>query len=168
MPIVLVGTSRATRASTDMYLTWRGEKEGFQLRCTCTSTYLHTYTQKEINRCTKMPVHHTHDTWDHQMYRVILMYVQEHVSCVRNGLCVCIQMLVFVHSSRTSTPTALHTHRRESEMHMHTHTPTPLTHTHTHHSHTHTHKHHSHTHTTLPPTHTHTHAHVHTQLHTSA
>ena len=84
------------------------------------------------------------------MYRVILMYVQEHVSCVRDGLCVYIQInppgshsLHDIHTDIRVRVRDMHTNTRHTHT---THTPTP-THTHIH---------------------THTHAQVHSQLHTSA
>ena len=63
------------------------------------------------------------------MYRVILMYVQEHVSCVHDGLCVCMQVSVLFNPSGPLHPT-LHTHRHKSETHMHMNTHTPHTHMH--------------------------------------
>ena len=72
------------------------------------------------------------------------MYVQEHVSCVRSGLCVCIQ----INPPGSHPLHDIHTDIRVRVRDMHTNT--------------------RHTHTMHTNTHTHTHAHVHTQLHTSA
>ena len=82
-------------------------------------------------------VNHTHHMRPSDlMLKASLSNAQEKASCVRDGLCVCMKVLVLF-----SPPHPLHyIHTDMKVRDMHTHTP--------HHMHTHTHTHmHTHTHT---------------------